>query len=169
MKLDYKTLYAKNFAFYESRPQAKRVVLLVNRILPYLFAFSYLLLWVYAYDTVEQRGQVTILFSPVVSLMTVTAIQLFCQRPRPYEETGAGITPMLTKTAKGNSFPSRHIACAVSIAMAFIPHLPLVGAVLMVFALGLAYTRFTVGVHYISDLLVGGVVGLFFGLLPLFF
>lgn len=169
MKLDYKTLYAKNFAFYESRPQAKRVVLLLNRILPYLFALSYLLLWVYAYDTVDQREQVTLFFSPVVSLITVTAMQLFCQRPRPYEETGAGITPMLKKSAKGNSFPSRHIACAVAVAMAFIPHLPVVGALLLVFSCLLAYTRFTVGVHYPSDLFVGGGIGLFFGLLPLFF
>ena len=169
MKLDYQTLYQKNFAFYESRPQAKRVVLLVNKILPYLFALCYLLLWVYAYDTVDQRDQVTLLFSPVLSLITVTAIQLLCERPRPYEERGAGITPMLEKTAKGNSFPSRHIACAVSIAMAFIAHLPLVGAILLVFSVGLAYTRFTVGVHYISDLLVGGGIGLFFGILPFFF
>lgn len=169
MKFDYKTLYAKNFAFYESRPQAKRVVLLLNRILPYLFALSYLLLWVYAYDTLEQREQVTLLFSPAVSLITVTAVQLFCQRPRPYEESGAGITPMLEKKATGNSFPSRHIACAVSVAMAFIPHLPVVGAMLLVFALGLAYTRFTVGVHYPSDLVVGGGIGLSFGILPMFF
>lgn len=169
MKLDYKTLYQKNFAFYESRPQAKRVVVLVNLLLPYLFMLAYLLLWVYAYDTIEQRDQVTLLFSPVLSLITVTAMQLFCERPRPYEEQGAGVTPMIEKNAKGNSFPSRHIACAVSIAMAFIAHLPLIGAILLVFSVMLAYTRFTVGVHYISDLLVGAGIGLFFGILPFFF
>ncbi len=169
MKLDYKTLYQKNFAFYESKPQAKRVVVLVNLLLPYLFMLAYLLLWVYAYDTIEQRDQVTLLFSPVLSLITVTAMQLFCERPRPYEEQGAGVTPMIEKNAKGNSFPSRHIACAVSIAMAFIAHLPLIGAILLVFSVMLAYTRFTVGVHYISDLLVGAGIGLFFGVLPFFF
>ena len=169
MKLDYKTLYQKNFAFYESRPQAKRVVVLVNLLLPYLFMLAYLLLWVYAYDTIEQRDQVTLLFSPVLSLITVTAMQLFCERPRPYEEQGAGVTPMIEKNAKGNSFPSRHIACAVSIAMAFIAHLPLIGAILLVFSVMLAYTRFTVGVHYISDLLIGAGIGLFFGVLPFFF
>ena len=169
MKLDYQTLYTKNFAFYESRPQAKRVVVLLNRILPYLFALAYALLWVYAYDTVEQREQVTLFFSPVLSLVTVTAMQLFSERPRPYEETGANVTPMVEKNAKGNSFPSRHIACAVAVAMAFIAHLPLVGALLLLLSALLAYTRFTVGVHYISDLLVGGVVGLFFGVLPFFF
>lgn len=169
MKLDYKTLYTKNFEFYESRPQAKRVVVLLNKLLPYLFALAYVLLWVYAYDTVEQREQVTLFFLPVTSFITVSAMQLFCQRPRPYEETGAGITPMIEKNATGNSFPSRHIACAVAVAMAFISHLPVVGALLLLFALALIYTRFTVGVHYISDLLVGGGVGLFFGVLPFFF
>ena len=54
--------------------------------------------------------------------------------------------------------PSRHITSAVAIALGVFQISPVIAIILLAASLVLAYTRFAVGVHYISDLLVGAAI-----------
>lgn len=168
MKYDYKALYEKNAAFFTERPKAKKALKLLNLLLTWLFFVAYALLLIYAtfIDRLPTKELVAILFVPLLCLTVVSVLRLAIDRPRPYEEQGAGITPLFEKKSGLNkSFPSRHLACATVIAMTFLAHMPIVGGFLLFSALLLAYVRFACGVHYPSDLLAGIGVGVVCGAL----
>ena len=91
-----------------------------------------------------------------------TAVKVAVDRPRP-----SLVAPIAT--AHGKSFPSGHAMSSVvvygSLLLVFFPVMTrawrrrcLVGAVVLVLAIG--FTRLALGVHYISDVLGGYVLGL---------
>ena len=149
MKYDYVTLYNKNVAFYRTRPTAKRALKIGNVMLPWVFFACYGILWVYALfiESWETMDLIKILFVPLLTLLTVSVMRIAIQRPRPYAEEGAGITPMVKKKAEDKSFPSRHLACATVIAMTFLPYYPIAGAFLLGGSVLLGYIRFALGLH----------------------
>lgn len=171
MKYDYATIYNKNLEFLNVRPRLKRIVLLFNAYIPYFFGFAYFLLWLYGAFEAEFGATdfVKIFCAPAFTLLLVCVLRLTIERERPYAEKGAGITPLKEKENGGSSFPSRHLASAAVISMAFLPYLPVVGALLFICTIGLGYTRFALGWHYPSDLFVGFALGLVIGAVPLFF
>ena len=166
IRYDYKTLYEKNSAFWNSRPRAKRALLFSNHALTLLFFFAYagLLAWA-IWDDLETESLIKLLFVPLFCLFAVAVLRLAIDRPRPYSERGANITPILRKKSKDKeSFPSRHLACAFVIATVFLPHFLGAGICLMLLGLLLGYIRFALGVHYPSDLFGGMALGLLCGL-----
>lgn len=78
-------------------------------------------------------------------------------RERPYI-TQAGIfagTPPLDRY----SFPSGHTLHAVSFTLLAVAHFPLLGWVLIPFAVLVAASRVVLGLHYPTDVLAGGAIG----------
>lgn len=169
MHYDYKTLYEKNAAFYEHRPKAKKALIYLNITLPALYFAAYAALLVYAALTdFPVREFIGVLFVPAVCLLCVMLLRLLIDRPRPYSENGANITPILQKKSKDKeSFPSRHLASAVVIAITILPYLAWAGICLLVFSLALGYIRFALGLHYPSDLFGGALLGAICSLLYL--
>jgi undecaprenyl-diphosphatase len=165
MKYDYKTLYEKNAAFYNARPKAKKALLIGNLALTLAFTLAYGALLVYAFlspDKFETKPLVKLLFAPMLCVFLVAVLRLAFNRPRPYSETGANVTPLLQKRgAQDKSFPSRHLSCAFVIVGAFLAHFTLIGVGLLGLACALGYIRFALGLHYPSDLVGGAIVGLF--------
>ena len=167
MKYDfYKKCYEKNAAFIESRPLFKKILPYLDKGLTIFFFAAYGALCLYA--LVKKLGAVElmeILFPPLLCLLVVSVLRLAIDKPRPYTEKGANITPFITKkNSDDKSFPSRHVASAMVIAGTFLPFFPMVAGVLYFFGLILAYVRFAAGLHYISDLVTGGAIGLALGL-----
>ena len=159
--MKYVDLYEKNRQFIERRPALKRLILPFNTYLPYLFLIFYAGFFVYAAFSKKafQRDLAYFIFLPLCTLVTVTALRIFIARPRPYSENGAGITPLIKKKGSENgSCPSRHIACAVAISMAFFPLSLPIAIFLHFLAIVLAYLRFSVGVHYVWDLIIGTIL-----------
>ena len=156
--MDYKTLYEKNAKKFENSPTLKKVLLMLNKYLPLLFVGFYAGFFAYAAlsDIPLKDDFPLFVLLPLSTLALVSALRLLISRPRPYCEDGAKITPMLDKK-NGDylSCPSRHIACAVSIALAFAPFSVPITLFLFFASAVLAYLRFSVGVHYISDLIFG--------------
>ena len=166
MKYDYVALYNKNMAFYNAHPTAKRALKLGNIFLSWLFFACYGVLWLYVLyvEPLSAMEWIKLLFVPLLTLLTVSVMRLAIQRPRPYAEDGAGITPLVEKKkADDKSFPSRHLACAAVISMVFLPYYPIAGAFLLCGSLLLGYIRFALGLHYPSDLLAGWGLGVAFG------
>lgn len=166
MKYDYATIYNKNAAFFEKRPLAKRLLILFNQYAPYFFVLAYPLLWLYgATDgAFEAKEFLKIFCAPALAFIIVSALRLMLDRPRPFAEHGAGITPLKAKKNSGSSFPSRHVACAAVIAMSYLPFLPAVSALLFILTFAIGYARFAIGWHYPSDLFVGLGLGVLVGL-----
>lgn len=167
MSYDYLTLYNKSAAFYNAHPRAKRLLIIGNTFLTLLFFGCYGGLWAYTLllAPLSIKDMVKILFVPLLALLTVTVLRIAMDRPRPYTESGAGITPLIQKSSTGQSFPSRHLACATVIAMTFLPYYPVMGGALLCLSLALGYTRFATGVHYPSDLVAGWTLGACIGYL----
>ena len=65
----------------------------------------------------------------------------------------------LVDHAPHRSFPSRHVACAATMATVALPTAPLLGAVLGALGLVLAISRVYAGLHYPSDVVGGWLVG----------
>ncbi len=163
MSYDYKQLYQRNADFLNKRSALKTVVVWFNTLVPYLFMGAYLCLWIYLFNgKFNGKDYAKVFFLPTLALLLVSMIRMGAEKPRPYSSEGAGIVPLKEKRSK-SSFPSRHLACAAVIAMSFFPFLPAVSAVLLILTMGLGYTRFALGWHYPSDLLVGFAIGFFIG------
>lgn len=160
MKYDYKTLYEKNAAFLCAVPLRKRLLKILDIGITLLFVFAYgYLVWHAWNEKAPATDLVALLFVPFLALFIATILQIAIDRPRPFSESGANIEPLYTKQGSGKSFPSRHLTCAFSIATVCLPSLSLLSGMLYVFALLLAYVRFSLGWHYPSDLCGGIAIG----------
>ena len=167
MKYDYKTLYEKNAAFYNSHPKAKLALRIANTALTAVFIAAYAALWIYGLIVkLDPYELLQIFFVPLFALLVVSVLRLAVDRERPYSAKGAGIVPLSSRKGRENdSFPSRHLACAAVISMTFLPYLPVAGGFMLAGSILLGYARFALGLHYPSDLLAGIAVGLICGVL----
>ncbi len=157
----YRSLYEKNLNFYQKRPTAKKVLLFINKYLTLFFFGAYVGVWIYSLFTQKSiaRDLVGLFFIPSASLCLVSALRFVIAKPRPYDIDGASITPLIDKpTGKYSSSPSRHITSAVAIALGVFQISPAISVCLLVASFVLAYTRFAVGVHYITDLILGAAI-----------
>lgn len=102
----------------------------------------------------------TLALSTIVSFLLKIAIQ----RPRPYQ---IGVVSSLLEGASHNiwnfSFPSFQamlVFCAIPILSKEFPKLK---NIWIIFAVLIAISRVYLGVHFMSDILVGGLIGYFLG------
>ncbi len=95
--------------------------------------------------------------SQLIVAGSVQLIKVIVSRNRPYI-TLANIIPL--KTARDYSFPSGHTAVAFSAALTINSSVPLVISIIsFVLAVLIGYSRIYIGVHYPSDVIVGGLIG----------
>ncbi len=161
MKYDYRKLYTKNREFLEEHGRFKRVVLLVNAYLPYLFTLAYALLLGFGTfgKSITPKELSKLFYLPLTALVLASVLQIAVARPRPYQEEGAAISPLKEKGSRDNSLPSRHVASAAVIAVCTLPHFLFVGLFLLACTLAVGYCRFAVGWHYPLDLFLGFALG----------
>lgn len=166
MKYNYQSIYEKNTLFLDVRPLLKKAVIYCNKVFTGVYFVAYASLLLYA--IIKKYGAVDfmpILFAPLLCLLIVSVLRLAVDRPRPYTENGANITPLSKKKGNENkSFPSRHLACALVIAMTVFSCIPPLGIFLFAISALFFYVRFAVGLHYPSDLAVGALIGILCGI-----
>jgi undecaprenyl-diphosphatase len=77
--------------------------------------------------------------------------------------------PLISKSATDPSFPSNHAGGAFSLAVCLAIHVPSAAVVCLAIAVLLVLARLYVGVHYVSDIvagaLIGGLIGAICGIL----
>jgi undecaprenyl-diphosphatase len=78
-------------------------------------------------------------------------------RARPFTRLNEVIS--LAPHTAGRSFPSRHVASAVAMALIAAHHRPALGRLMAANALGLSLLRIAAGLHYPSDVLAGLLLG----------
>ena len=161
MKYDYKTLYQKNAEFFTRRKNAVAILRALNLILTCSFFVAYaLFLWHAIAKDFYAEELVFIIGAPMLCFFLSSVLRAAVARPRPYDEAGAQIEPLLRKKSKDKkSFPSRHLACSFVIATVLLHYLVGAGICLLLFGCVLGYLRFTLGLHYPSDLFAGSALG----------
>ena len=168
MKYDYVACYEKVSGILRKKPKLLTGIRVFNKACTLLFFAVYGVFLVYAVvKDFHPIDLMKLLGVPAVCLFLVTVLRYAVNRPRPYSEQGAGITPLHNKKTQDKSFPSRHTASAFVIAVALLPHAVWLGVPLLVLACMLAFTRFALGLHYPSDLIVGALLGLVCGCIGL--
>ena len=97
----------------------------------------------------------------VVTAIIVMSIKLIVRRQRPEGEWGA-----IYRNTDPHSFPSGHAARAILLAVLVLGLGPMwLGILLVLWAPLVALARVAMGVHYLSDVLAGGIFGLVIGIL----
>ena len=93
------------------------------------------------------------------------AVKAMVDRSRPFEDP-VGPEPLLTGTF-GSSLPSGHAATSAAGAVVLGALAPRAAPAFALLAIGIAYSRAYVGVHYPADVLIGAAIGAAVGLLGL--
>ena len=111
--------------------------------------------------TLGRVHQLVCLMAGAVAILAilVISIKFLIRRPRPEGEWGA-----IYRNTDPHSFPSGHAArVAMLTFLAFSNDLTLLGVLLCVWALLVCLGRIWMGVHYLSDILAGILLGTLFG------
>lgn len=171
--------YQKIYTWFTARPAAKKVLCTAAKLLPLisilLYPFLVLLRMATAWEAVQNGSPAlpvaletlarTILV-PAFVFLGGSALRRILNYPRPYEQPG--FVPLMQKSTKGQSFPSRHCLSASVIAMAWLAYSPAAGIALTLTALLVAVTRVLTGVHAPKDVLAGLALGFVVGGLGMF-
>jgi membrane-associated phospholipid phosphatase len=101
--------------------------------------------------------------SAAVPYIAVSVLRRLVNAPRPYELYG--FYEIKPKEKVGQSFPSRHVFSAFVIATLAYTVSAWLGAALSVVAVCLAAIRVLLGMHFIRDVVAGGLIGIASGML----
>lgn len=102
-------------------------------------------------------GIYTLIGMGLCYILNDVIIKELVQRPRPFE-TIPGLT-VLGFTPISRSFPSGHACSSFAAALMLTKFLGKKGALFYILAVTIAVSRPYIGVHYVSDIIVGAVVG----------
>ena len=119
-----------------------------------------LIIWLFTKDALHQLAAL-MAGAVVILAILVIAIKFLIRRPRPEGEWGA-----IYRNTDPHSFPSGHAARVAMLAvLAFSASLPVLGFFMVIWGLLVCLGRIWMGVHYLSDILAGILLGFLFGCL----
>lgn len=102
---------------------------------------------------------------PGISFIVVSLFRKIVNRKRPYESWQ--IPPLIPRDKTGHSFPSRHVFSIFLIATLWLSENLFIAVILLICSFVLATLRVFAGVHYLSDVLAGALLGMMCGYLSL--
>ena len=151
--------YQKLTAFCRKTKTREKIIAGVTKYLPDVIAVAYPA----AVAVLLARGYPELLrfvLVPLAALAAVTALRHVFHAPRPYDKMN--FQPLLSHKP-GDSFPSRHTASSVIIAMAFWYVCQPLGITAAALAVLVGISRVVAGLHYPRDVLAGAAVSLVVG------
>lgn len=149
---------------FVDKPVRIRYLIRCNRLLMGMCYIIFPLLVFLQWMQHSSRCLPTILTAGI-SFFCVSIFRKIYNKKRPYE--ALEIEPLIKKKKKGNSFPSRHVFSVFVIAMCWFCYIPVVGVILMVAGVFMAWVRVIGGVHYPIDVVAGALLGLISGVIGL--
>ncbi len=167
-----KQTYEKMTNALRARPRLAKAIIGANKAITYVIYLAYpsLICWL-AFTSIASgfadAGQTTILLKavlvPALGFALLSAFRKTVNAPRPYEVFD--LPPVMPKSTKGRSFPSRHVFSIFIIGMAFAACCPIgwAGPVILVLGALLAGIRVVAGVHFPKDVIAGALIALLWG------
>lgn len=149
---------------FRAHPVALHALKAVNDGLKYLCYVLYPVLLVLLAVN-EPSELLRAVLTPAVLFVGLSAFRRLYDAPRPYE--ALEINPLMYKSTKGKSFPSRHIFSIFMIAMCWLAYCVPMGAFLLVCGVFMAAIRVIGGVHYPRDVITGALVAVLGGIVGL--
>lgn len=140
---------------YEKQRLAK-FLHLFSHFVVLLYCLGFLLVMYASYE----RSFISVLKSFLILSVPFVLVSIFrraLNAPRPYELYD--FYEKAPKDKSGRSFPSRHAFSAFAIGAFMLFCYPVIGAVMLFFALLLCVCRVLLGIHFIRDVLAGALVG----------
>ena len=128
----------------------------LSKAIVILFGLGFILLGYGSY-VISPISLLKVILIALIPFVIVTLIRRLINAPRPYELYD--FYEKKPKEKSGKSFPSRHVYSASVIAVLTLYVYPIVGGVLVFFAIALAALRVLLGIHFIRDVVAGSVVG----------
>lgn len=158
--------YLKLKSFFSNHQKLKRLTEVLYKVLPFIMFI------IYPYEVIY-NGIYSTTLSFVLSIAVAGGALLLSEilrtainRPRPYEKFAT--ESLIKKDKTGKSFPSNHSVCAFVIAMTGFSVSNALGIALIITATLIALTRIFSGVHFISDVAAGVLLGVAAGSVFLF-
>ncbi len=128
-----------------------------------------LALWAYGFLTKSQawrRIAIVCLLGAALAGLADDCLRLTAGRPRPDAHLPDGFYGIgYTFESRYQSFPSGHAASVLGAAMALLVVARPLGIAATLFALAVVWARMELYRHYPSDVLIGSLVGIYFGLM----
>ncbi len=158
-----KETYEKMTGVLRKNECAAKLLGVINKVLTYVISAAYPLMLVYLF-AVKRELLLRAVIVPAVSFVLLSVFRRAVNFPRPYEVFG--MPPVIPKKTKGKSFPSRHVFCVAIIGMTalYAFESPILGAVIIVIAVLMAFLRVFTGVHFPRDVIAGFLCGILMGL-----
>jgi membrane-associated phospholipid phosphatase len=159
-----KEFYCRMTDSLRKRPILAKTVDIANKILTYVIFVSYPALVLYLFLT-KSTLTLRAVIVPALSFVILSVLRRIINEKRPYERFGS--PPVIPKSTKGKSFPSRHVFCVAIIGMTYLFCFPVkaVGVTILVIAAAMAVIRVISGVHYVRDVTAGMLFGILSGIL----
>ncbi len=158
-----KETYTKLTGAMRKKAKLTRLLNILNKALTYLIFAAYPAMLVYLLIKNRERLPMAIAV-PAVSFVLLSVFRRTVNFPRPYEVFE--MPPVIPKSTKGKSFPSRHVFCVAIIgvtALYALPKLPVIGIIILVIAVLMAVLRVCSGVHFPRDVIAGFLCGVLMG------
>ncbi|MGN0438852.1 MAG: phosphatase PAP2 family protein [Lachnospiraceae bacterium] len=147
---------------FVEHPRATKVLLFMNKILTILCYILFPLLLIMEWMT-QSDLLLRSFLTAGISFVAVTLFRKAFNKTRPYE--ALDIVPLIKKDKKGQSFPSRHVFSVFVIAMCWLYYIPIVGILLLLVGIIMAWIRVIGGVHYPIDVIAGAMIGMMSGII----
>ena len=161
-----KETYISLMEYIRSRQRLTKLIKFLYTVLPVVMLIAYPAIVILKGIEGFGHGFILTIVVPAVTLLGVRAIRKLINRERPYEKFG--VSSLIAKNKKGQSFPSNHAACGFVIAMSGFGLSVYLGFSLLIIAFVIALTRIFSGVHFISDVITGSAIGVLAGIIFIF-
>ncbi len=114
-------------------------------------------MWIFGSDY-WRRELLVLMASIIVAALVVFIVKLLVRRQRPQGEWGK-----FYRRTDPHSFPSGHAVRCMMLAIIMLGMSPVTGLLLLVWAPLVGLARVAMGLHYLSDVLAGMILGLMIG------
>ncbi len=138
---------------------------LISRLGDGVFWYSLIAATVFIYGKQALPAAMHILFTAALGVLIYKIIKERLVRERPF--ISHAVISCDTKALDRYSFPSGHTLHAVSFSIMLVSYYPMLIWLVAPFAVLVAMSRFILGLHYISDVVVGGAIGAIIAMLSL--